>query len=67
MADPRSREPNGSSGNPKTPPAVLAQLKCPSCGREPAIVFPLIRDHHTSVDQAPLVCMDCCLKVRDKH
>jgi hypothetical protein len=65
MADPRSREPNGSSSHP--PAALAANLRCPSCGREPAIVFPLIRDHHTSVAQAPLVCMDCCLKVRDKN
>jgi len=61
--DPRSREPNGSSTTPKSPP-VFAYLRCPNCGRKPAIVFPLIRDGHTAVRQAPLVCMDCCLTAR---
>lgn len=65
MADPRSREPNGSTATANETP-LFALLKCPSCGREPAVVFPLIRGHHTAVEQAPLVCLNCCLKVRDE-
>jgi len=65
MADAHSREPNGSQKEAK-PPAVFSRLKCPDCGREPAIVFPLIRDHHEAVGEAPLVCLDCCLEKRDR-
>jgi hypothetical protein len=63
----RPREPDGSSNEsrPTTPPLFIP-LKCPNCGREPAIVFPLIRDHHKTVDEAPLVCLECCLEVRDR-
>jgi hypothetical protein len=60
-----SREPNGSVVRPEPTPALFALLKCPSCGRDPAIVFPLIRDHKT-VDAAPLVCLGCCLRVRNR-
>jgi hypothetical protein len=45
---------------------VFDQLKCPNCGREPAIVFPLIRDHHETVEEAAFVCLDCCLDARDR-
>ena len=65
MAIPLPREPNGSAKEPKSP-AVFSRLKCPNCGREPAIVFPLIRDHHQTVEEAPLVCLDCCLETRDR-
>jgi ribosomal protein S27E len=65
MLDPRQREPKGSTQEPKSPSA-FSRLKCPNCGREPAIVFPLVRDHHESVEDAPLVCLDCCLTVRDR-
>jgi hypothetical protein len=65
MLDPRQREPNGSPKKPESP-AVFSRLKCPNCGREPATVFPLIRESDTSVEGAPLVCMDCCLEKRDR-
>ena len=62
-----SREPHGptTEPRPKSPP-VFSRLKCPNCGREPAIVFPLVRDHHETVEEAPLVCLECCLESRDR-
>jgi hypothetical protein len=65
MTDTRSGDPNGSVVDPRPTPALFALLKCPSCGRDPAIVFPLFRDH-TTVDAAPLVCLSCCLRVRSQ-
>ena len=68
MASARPGEPNGSSTKPATPaPALFSRLKCPNCGQEPAIVFPLIRDHHKTVEEAPLVCLVCCLTARDRR
>ncbi len=61
MAD--TSEPDGSTEEPKP---IFAPLKCPNCGRFPAIVFPLIREDHQSVGKAPLVCLDCCLEVCDR-
>jgi hypothetical protein len=49
----RLREPDGSSKETRPPPLFIL-MKCPNCGREPAIVFPLIRVHHKSVEDAPL-------------
>ena len=56
-----SREPDGSTKelHPKSP-ALLSLLKCPNCGREPAVVFPLIRQYDQSVKDAPRVCLKCC-------
>jgi hypothetical protein len=65
MTTTRSRGPNDSVARPEATPALFAHQKCPSCGRDPAIVFPLIRDHNT-VDAAPLVCLGCCLRARNK-
>jgi hypothetical protein len=56
MANPR--EPDGSKKEPK-PKAVFSRLKCPNCGRDPAIVFPLIRQYDQSVKDAPRVCLKC--------
>jgi len=64
MANPRARESNVPPKHPKSP--LFAHLKCPNCRREPVIVFPLIRDHHMAVDDAPLVCMKCCMDARDR-
>jgi hypothetical protein len=67
MSDPR--EPHGSTRERRSPgltAAVFSRLKCPNCGREPAIVFPLIGDDHVSVEGAPLVCLECCLTAREK-
>jgi hypothetical protein len=66
MSDPHTREPNGSTKESKSTTA-FSRLKCPNCGREPAIVFPLIRDRHTTVEDAPLVCLECCLQARDRR
>ena len=65
MPDSRVREPNGSANDPQPPPA-FSRLKCPNCGREAAIVFPLVRGHHKAVGEVPLVCLNCCQEVRDR-
>jgi hypothetical protein len=66
VMDARNREPNGSSRESQpTAPALFSLQKCPNCGRELATVFPLIQDHHKSVEDAPLVCLECCLTARD--
>jgi hypothetical protein len=65
VPDPSHRNPNGSTQEPKSPPA-FSRLKCPNCGREPAIVFPLVRDRQESAEDAPLVCLDCCRDRRDR-
>jgi hypothetical protein len=66
MAESRKRGPDGSSKQIQpAAPALFSHLKCPNCGLEPAIVFPLIRDHHKTLEEAPLVCMACCLEARN--
>jgi hypothetical protein len=57
----RRRELNGSSKKLESP-ALASQLRCPNCGRSPAIVFPLIRQYDQSVKDAPRVCLKCCPK-----
>ena len=54
--------PHGLNGSAKKTesPALASQLRCPNCGREPAIVFPLIRQYDQSVKDAPRVCLKCC-------
>lgn len=44
-----------------TPPAPVFQTvgRCPRCGREPAVVFPLVRVAARPAE-APLVCLACC-------
>jgi len=64
MVDARSREPTGSRKHLE-PSALAYRQKCPTGGRERAIVFRQIRDRDESVKGAPLVCLDCCLEVRD--
>ena len=59
------RGPNGSA-KPHDGPALATRLKCPNCGREPAIVFPLIEGYDKPVKDAPLVCLDCCLGKRNR-
>jgi hypothetical protein len=67
MAASRKREPDGSSEETKpAAPPLFSHLKCPNCGLEPAIVFPLIQGHHKTVDEAPLVCLACCIEARDR-
>jgi hypothetical protein len=65
MSDPRLPEPNGFAKESKLG-AVSDRLRCPNCGREPAIVFPLVRDRHQALGEAPLVCMKCCLDRHDR-
>ena len=55
----RTREPIGSSKKHESQ-VLASQLKCPNCGREPAVVFPLIREFDHSVKDAPRVCLKCC-------
>ena len=47
-------------------PAPFIRLRCPSCGRETAVVFPLLRDCARSPQAARLVCLDCCPDLRDR-
>jgi hypothetical protein len=57
-----SHAPRPAPPNPPAPapaPAVQITARCPRCGREPAIVFPLVRATARPAD-APLVCLDCC-------
>ena len=55
-----SHAPRPVPPNPTAPaPAVQATARCPRCGREPAIVFPLVRAAVRPAD-APLVCLACC-------
>ena len=55
-----SHAPRPASPNPPAPaPAVQTTARCPRCGREPAIVFPLVRAAPRPAD-APLVCLACC-------
>jgi hypothetical protein len=44
-------------------PAVQSTLRCPSCDRSPAIVFPLLRAGAGS--DVRLVCLDCCPRARE--
>jgi hypothetical protein len=59
MLTARTRERNGSSKKHESP-ALASQLRCPNCGRGPAVVFPLIRQYDESVKDAPRVCLTCC-------
>jgi hypothetical protein len=60
--------PHGLNGSAKKheSPALASRLRCPNCGLEPAVVFPLIRQYDESVKDAPLVCMGCCAEARDR-
>jgi hypothetical protein len=64
MADARPRGPDGPA---KEPAALASLLKCPNCGREPAVVFPLIREYDESVTDAPRVCFGCCAEARGRR
>jgi hypothetical protein len=44
MADGRTREPDGSVTPPESP-TLAFRPKCPTCGREGAIVFRQIREY----------------------
>jgi hypothetical protein len=61
--------PRGPSGSPKKPesPALSSLPRCPNCGREPAVVFPHLREYDRSVTDAPLVCLECCFEARDRR
>jgi hypothetical protein len=42
-------------------PAVLTRPRCPSCGREPAVVFPLLAPATgPGPNVGSLVCLACC-------
>jgi hypothetical protein len=64
MAAKLPREPFGSAKESKPRPRSAASSA--RTAGEPAIVFPLIRDRRTTVKEAPLVCLNCCLEVRDR-
>src|SRR5205823_9110065 len=40
-------------------PAVRADLRCPNCGRETAVVFPLL-PAGVKLEDAKIVCLACC-------
>jgi len=42
---------------------VTVSLKCPSCGREPAVVFEVVRTGDGRPVEARRVCLECCPKV----
>jgi hypothetical protein len=63
MPDVRS---DGSAKGPEAPPG-FSRLKCPNCGREPAIVFPLIREYYMAVKDTPLACFACCSAARGRR
>jgi hypothetical protein len=44
-------------------PAVTVSLKCPSCGREPAVIFEVVRTGDGRPVEARRVCLECCPKV----
>ena len=46
-----------------TPPVFLATPKCPACGREPAIVFQVVRSADGRRPAARPVCLACCPEV----
>jgi len=48
---------------PDPAPAIQPSQVCPNCGRSPAVVFPDLRAGKAK-DEAPLVCLECCPKVR---
>ncbi len=52
--------------NPAEPP-VFTQSKCPNCGHEPAVVFPLVVDGQAAAERTRLVCLECCPEARDRH
>jgi hypothetical protein len=45
-----------------TPPVFLATARCPACGREPAIVFQVVRSADGRPPQPRPVCLACCPK-----
>jgi len=54
---------DGPGGPHAVQAAVRARPACPACGREPAVVFPLLAaGAGPRPDAAPLVCLDCCPK-----
>jgi hypothetical protein len=59
MLTARPHELNGSAKKHEFP-ALASLLRCPNCGLEPAVVFPLIREYDRSVKDAPRVCLKCC-------
>jgi hypothetical protein len=68
MSDKPTRRPSRSATEPKPPAAVMSfPSKCPNCGREPATVFPMVRARHERVEDAPLVCLECCAAVRGEQ
>jgi hypothetical protein len=44
-------------------PAVTISLKCPRCGREPAVVFKVVQTGDGKPVEARRVCLECCPKV----
>jgi hypothetical protein len=66
MVDTRPHELNGLAKKTESP-AVASRVKCPNCGREPAIVFPLIREYYMAVKDTPLVCLECCPAARGRR
>jgi hypothetical protein len=57
---------NGSAKKHESP-ALASLLRCPNCGRGPAIVFPLIRQYDQSVKDAPRVCLKCCYEASGRR
>ena len=65
MLDARPRKPTGLPKKLESP-ALASVPRCPNCGHEPAVVFPLIGRRDTPRQDALLVCLDCCLDARDR-
>ena len=57
---PRSPEPH----DPPQPPADRPR-RCPTCGREAAVVFYAVHDTGPAA-QARLVCLECCPRPEDE-
>jgi hypothetical protein len=49
---------------PEDSPAVMTSPKCPSCGRETAVVFRVVSVSGERTD-GPRVCLACCPKSGD--
>jgi len=45
--------------------ALRTDKTCPNCGRESAVVFPLIQDA-VEPSEAKIVCLNCCPKGKPK-
>jgi hypothetical protein len=57
-----TRPDRANSARPTDPaPAIQSSPVCPTCGRSPAVVFPVLRIG-TVTAEAPLVCLACCPK-----